>query len=198
MKTLNIRLNKDSIARAIKNLENKKKQLNTIKNAFLDECFKLFVSKANAKLRATSIGANIVEGICNSWTMTKHKNGSATIKNTYRDYRGVSGKAVFIEFGTGLEGKANPHPNATNTQYQYDLKLNHKGEDWWFRVRSEDDIDLEKSDIDSYGYDTSGNLMVNTTGMEGQFFVHNTLVEMAIGTDLKTLWNEIKIKYWGN
>ena len=198
MKTINIRLNKDSIARAIKNLENKKKQINTMRNALLDECYKLFVSKANARLRRTSIGTTIVEGICNSWTIVKHKNGSATISNTYRDYRGQGGKAVFIEFGTGLEGKASPHPNASKVGYQYDIRLNHKDDDWWFKIRSEADIDIEKEDIDSYGYDTSGDLMVNTTGMEGQFFVHNTLVEMATSNELKTLWEEIKQRYWGN
>ena len=208
MKTINIRLNKDSIARAIKNLKNKKSQLNTMRNAFLNECFKLFVSKANAKLRGTSIGSTIVEGICNSWTIVKHKNGSATISNTYRDYRGQGGKAVFIEFGTGLEGKASPHPNASKVGYQYDVKWRKNpdksitygsdGDDWWFNIRSEADIDIEKEDIDSYGYDTSGNLMVNTTGMEGQFFVHNTLVEMATSNELKTLWEEIKKRYWGN
>ena len=211
MKTINVYLNRSSINNAISILKQTQLSINPMIDEFLDKCFNLFVSKANAKLRATSIGSTIVEGICSSWVIEKAvvgKKHKATIKNIYRDYRGQGGKAVFIEFGTGLEGKANPHPNASRVGYQYDVKWRKNpdksitygsdGDDWWFNIRSEADIDIEKEDIDSYGYDTSGNLMVNTTGMEGQFFVHNTLVEMATSNELKTLWEEIKKRYWGN
>lgn len=76
---------------------------------------------------------------------------------------------TFVEFGTGLRGMNNPHPNPTalgHSEWQYATNSEH-GDGWWYPT-TDDDPNPTK-------YRTSqGDLVAFTRGHESRPFMYNT------------------------
>jgi hypothetical protein len=195
MKTINVFLNQSSITNAIKKLQQTQKEIDTMLDEFLAECCKWFIDRANIYVKTGHRGSNVEQDIITSWTYVVG-GGVATIKNN-------SDKAVYVEFGVGLLGEQNPHPNAKITDYNYNIQNNSKfksynGEDWWiFKLETEDDLDLYPEDY-LFKYARSGLYFV-TKGSWGTMFAHRTIVDMVIQPKaIQRLWEKVKQKHWGN
>lgn len=74
--------------------------------------------------------------------------------------------AVFVEFGTGVKGRDNPHPNVAILGWRYDV--NHHGDlGWWYPT--------DESDPNPYkNYSKDGVLYAWTRGMPSRPFMYNT------------------------
>lgn len=192
-----INLSKTSIEKAKRQLRKAKRDLNSMLDLFLERCCNWFIMTANDYVYTSHRGINVEQDIENSWVYSV-KNGYAVITN-------YSDKAVFVEFGVGLLGEQNPHPNAEITGYEYNMTSDSKfksynGEDWWiFKLKggSTDDLDLYPEDY--LVKSARSGLYFVTKGSWGAMFAHRTIVDMAINKGvIESLWQEVKEIYWGN
>lgn len=195
MKIINVYLNSTSINNAINKLKQTQVELDTMLDEFLEECCKWFINRANIYVKTGHRGSNVEKDIMASWTYAV-SGGSALITNH-------SDKACFVEFGVGLLGQQNPHPNAEITNYEYNKDTGRKfksynGEDWWiFKLQDEEDLDLYPEDY-LFKYARSGLYFV-TKGSWGAMFSHRALVDMVIQPKvIRNLWAKVKQKHWGN
>ena len=118
---IKVALNKKSIDQAIQKLNTAKKQLqNEMLDELLQECYDYFTMRANYYIMQSTVGDDVVSSILNGWKLTKHAKG-ISIENT-------SNKAVFVEFGVGIVGEQNSHPNANQigNNWQYNIPTPYK------------------------------------------------------------------------
>lgn len=143
-------------------------------NADLGELVKLQIRNA-WEYDVSSIGAKIT----NNATMTKRIGGETEIVPT----------AVLVEFGVGIVGQQNKHPNSILAGYEYDLQSPAKFENGaWGFYTNEEELDLPQSALLSKNtFDTdhkrgrkgeSGyRLYVSTRGTEGVMYLYNAIVD---------------------
>ncbi len=76
------------------------------------------------------------------------------------------GYAVFVEFGTGVKGKASPHPDVAILGWVYDVN-NHGELGWWYPTDDKDTNPTKRRSKD-------GALYAWTKGMPSRPFMYNT------------------------
>ena len=76
--------------------------------------------------------------------------------------------AVYVEFGTGVVGKDNPHPNYKGYTLGYNYDRNGRGELGWWYPTDESDPNPYKS------VSANGKLYAWTKGMPSRPFMYNT------------------------
>jgi hypothetical protein len=115
--------------------------------------------------------------------------------------------AVLVEFGVGVVGQSQAHPNATAEGYEYNVDSGHKSADgsWQFWLNS-DERDLPMNAFTDFGtYDDhrkGGKRMVVTTrGTKGVWYAYNAIVDAQMeleksgGGAIGKLWNDVKKRY---
>lgn len=184
---LKVSLSSHSINDAIKQLERAKKQFVEMKTEFYHDCCNWFIQRANHYLDLADIGIVPKSQIQSSWEYTI-VGDKITITNN-------ADKAVFVEFGVGIEGQGDPHPNANNTNYEYDVDSDFKLIDrsWLFRT-TEEELDLPRDKVDVL-YNKDSKMSVQTFGSQGVMYAYNALMDLNI--EKRKIWNSIKKKYWG-
>lgn len=80
------------------------------------------------------------------------------------------GYAVFVEFGTGVVGRGNPHPDVAILGWSYDVN-NHGELGWWYPT---DEADTNPTKRKS----KNGTLYAWTKGMPSRPFMYNTAEQM--------------------
>lgn len=80
--------------------------------------------------------------------------------------------AVYVEFGTGVVGEKNPHPNYGGYTLGYNYDHNGHGELGWWYPTDESDINPTKY------YAKDGNLYAWTRGIPSRPFMYNTAKKM--------------------
>ena len=115
---INIALNKKSIEQAKKQLLYIKKILPQMTRDFLEEVAIWVIDRANYHLNNSDIGENVKIDIRNGWEYDFTDKG---IKITNRTQ-----KAVFVEFGVGIVGQGDPHPNSSTEGYEYNVDSPYK------------------------------------------------------------------------
>lgn len=107
---------------------------------------------------------------------------------------GEDGYAMFVEFGTGVVGEDNPHPNPSMSNWIYDI--NEHGESgWWYQSR--------ENDPNPTKYITkSGQWLAWTKGMPSRPFMYLTwrwatssatqIIDKHIKRELRRLEREFK------
>lgn len=186
---INIRLNKSSIDNAIQTLKNAQKQLQgEMLDAFYLRCYEFFVSQANYYLLSSGVGDLLIAEIQSSWHYEKVQNCFKIINN--------SEKAVYVEFGVGVVGGRDKHPNAQDTNYKYDVPSKSKQPDgsWMFRDY-EEVLDIPQTAIISNDTLADGRMRIVTYGAKGTMYAFNALEDLRL--EIPSIWEEIKIKYWG-
>lgn len=188
---IKIELNQKSINDAIKQLEKAKKQFSGVMlDEFYKECYKFFVEMANFYLVGSGIGDLVIAEIQSSWNYVP-------ITTPYKGVRFVNtaDKAVFVEFGVGVVGESNKHPNAVATAYEYNKPSNKKIIDGsWVFKSYEEELDIPKEAIISHNYDVEGKMRILTRGTKGCFYAFNALEDLR--REIPSIWKKIKIKYW--
>ena len=206
---IEISLNKQSINNTIKQLNAIKKTVPTMQQEFLMEVAHWLTYRANEYITNSDLGSLVKDKIRGSWSYEPTANGVKIVNNAQKQVTnfGTVPLAVLVEFGVGVVGQSQAHPNATAEGYDYNVDSGHKSADgsWSFWLNS-DERDLPMSAFTDFGtYDDhrkGGKRMVVTTrGAKGVWYAYNAIVDAQMelaksgGGEIGKLWNDIKKRY---
>ena len=199
MKKITIELNRQSINNARKYLLNLKKQIPKMQQEFLIQVAHWVTEKANNYINLSDIGSLVKDQIKSGWEYEQTSNGVKIINRTE--------KAIFVEFGVGIVGQTQSHPNASAEGYEYNMESPYKSADgsWSFWLNS-NERDLPMSAFEDFGtYDDhrkGGKRMVVTTrGAKGVWYAYNAIVDAQMelaksgGGEIGKIWEDIKARY---
>lgn len=193
---INIELNQKSIQEAKGKLLYVKKVLPQITRDFLEDVAMWLIERANMHLNNSDIGENVKIDIRNGWVYNFTPTGLQITNSTE--------KAVFVEFGVGVVGQSQAHPQASAEGYEYNQDSPAKDNDGsWHFFANEADLDLPKSAID-YGLNGKGSqnrMAIYTRGAKGVWYAYNAIVDAnmelakANGGEIGALWEKAKSRY---
>lgn len=197
---ITIELNKKSIEQAKKQILYIKKILPKMTKYFMEDVALWLIDRANYHLNNSDIGENVKIEIRNGWEYEFTNTG---IKITNRTQ-----KAVFVEFGVGIVGQGDQHPNASAEGYEYNLPTpykyagKHHDEDTWrFTAQSLEDVDLPKGSYEDNWKMASGAYKIITRGSKGVWYAYNAIVDARTelsksnGGEIGALWEKAKREY---
>lgn len=228
MRQINVELNQKSIQNAIKELTQIKNLFtkSTIVQEFLEEICEWIIKRANKYIDNSQLGELVKLKLRNSWTYQVTKNSAKIINNAHKLQKHRTSKgivveevplAVLVEFGVGVVGQNNPHPNADDEGYQYNVPRTVYGKStkdqngmWYFWTNSQElDIPLN-SIVDIRGYDDfrgiegeqGKRIIVGTMGTQGLMYAYNAIVEAKMelqktDSELSQKWNKLIKRYIG-
>lgn len=186
---INIALNTKSIAEAKKKLLELKKKLQKgemIKD-LLNECVIFIKKQTEFYLDNSGLGSNVIADIKSSWKVEQTEN-KVVMTNT-------SEKAVYVEFGVGIVGQGDPHPNANEANYEYNVDSRHKleGDQWMFAKQNLEDLDLpqDKAEI----LEDDDQYVIITQGTKGVWYAYNAIVDLK--AKLPNIWQKIEERHIG-
>ena len=188
---INIELNPKSIREAIKTLKNQKKVLSEQAiPEFMLRSTEWIKNRANEILNGSDIGVQIVQNITSSWHIDIISNSHIVLYN-------MSWKSAYVEFGVGIVGQSTPHPNASQTNYEYNVDSPYKYSNggWAFSVADQSELDIPKDAIIEQSYSSFYGLTIYTRGTQGLWYLFNAMEDYKLREE-KRLWEEIKKKYW--
>ena len=184
---LQVELNPKSIEQVLSKL--KKAKYQSTKGTLIKEYFKYvcrwIINKANWYLDLADLGELVKLEIKKGWEYEITIEGAKIINR--------ADKSVFVEFGVGIVGQQNPHPNAGeyiyNKPHTYiDSKtgktVSTKDENgMWYFWTNQNELDIPKTAIeDIRGYDDfrgekGKRIIVGTRGTEGVWYAYNAIVD---------------------
>ena len=197
---IEVGLNKKSIKNAIKQLNAIKKTVPTMQQEFILSVAHWVTNKANEYIDLSDIGYLVKDEIKGGWEYEFTANGVKIVNRTQ--------KSVFVEFGVGIVGQSQAHPNATQEGYEYNQESPYKTEDgtWYFWTNS-NELDLPLSAMtDIRGYDDhrgkkGKRIIFGTRGAKGVWYAYNAIVDAqmelakANGGEIGKMWEDIKARY---
>lgn len=196
---IEIALNRKSIEQAKKQLLYVKKILPQMQKDFLEDVAMWLINRANTHLNNSDIGENVKIDIRNGWEYDFTPTG---IKITNR-----TEQAVYVEFGVGVVGQGNAHPQASAEGYEYNMPSpykyagKHHDEDTWrFIKQSTEDVDLPEGSYETWQMG-SGALKIITRGTKGVWYAYNAIVDAQVelskagGGEIGKMWEDIKARY---
>lgn len=187
---IDVELNPKSIKNAIKIIK-KQRAILTDKMIpeYLQRSAEWIENRANQLISASDIGENVKESIKNSWFIEQISNYHIVLYN-------ISRKAAYVEFGVGIIGQTDKHPNANNAGYEYNVKSEYKfGQGHWrFSVEDKSWLDIPEKAIIYEDVEDSSTTII-TQGTKGVWYLFNAVEDFKM-TEQKRLWEEIKKKYW--
>jgi hypothetical protein len=204
-KKIVIELNRKSIQNAIYQLNSIKKRLPTMVKAFIIEVAKWIVKKADRYIDRADLGSKVKSALHKGWAFEQTQNGIKILNKTNVE-REVDGKtqtvplAIIVEFGSGIVGKSEAHPNASAEGYEYNVPSRAKflGGYWSFE-QTMDNLDLPLANVD---FEESENgLVFLTQGAKGVWYAYNAIVDAQTelaksgGGEIGKMWEDIKERY---
>ena len=200
---IEIALNKQSIKNAIKQLNAIKKTVPTMQQEFLMEVAHWLTDRANDYITNSDLGSLVKDQIRGSWSYEPTANGVKIINRAE--------KAVYVEFGVGIVGQSQAHPNASAEGYEYNMDSPSKSIDgsWTFFANSEE-LDLPKDALLAHnwyegkrgkGGEKGKRLLIMTRGAKGVWYAYNAIVDAqmelakANGGEIGKMWEDIKARY---
>lgn len=89
---------------------------------------------------------------------------------------------TYIEFGTGIVGKGNPHELADENDYQYDVNA-HGETGWTFTYYTDNKLDVKDSNIISRSKGNHAGMWekIHTKGVEAERFMFNAFSDFYNG-----------------
>lgn len=193
---INIELNQKSIKEAKRQLLQVKKVVPLMTRDFLEDVAMWVIERANLHLNNSDIGENVKIDIRNGWVYNFTPTGIQITNSTE--------KAVFVEFGVGIVGQEQSHPQANAEGYEYNVDSPAKDDDGsWRFFSNEADLDIPKSAIDwgVYGKGDSKRMKIYTRGAKGVWYAYNAIVDAQMelakpnGGEIGALWDKAKRKY---
>lgn len=178
---LNVELSPKSIQEAIKKLKKVKYQLTkgTLIKEYLEFVCEWVINRANWYLDNADLGDLVKLQIRNGWEYEVSLDGAKITNRT--------DKAVFVEFGVGIVGQENKHPNATESGYEYNIESSSKSIDGaWSFFSNTNELDLPTNALLAHNwyYGARGKsgeggkrLFVMTKGAEGVMYAYNAIVD---------------------
>lgn len=196
MKKITIRLNKKSIEQAEKEILRLKSIFPSMVKELLEKVSVWIIDKANWHLSKSDIGKNVIDSISNGWVADITPN---SVKITNK-----SEKAVFVEFGVGIVGQSQSHPNATTEGYEYNMDSPYKdkkGSGTWVFQSKLADLDLPENNVEFAYNESNTDFAIVTRGAKGVWYAYNAIVDArnelakSGGGEIGKMWNDIKARY---
>lgn len=213
-------LSTKSINAVVKDLKKKKTELEkTMVKEFFFECCKKIIEYANANINSYPIGNNVLFDIMANWHYADSFTGKSIVLSNRAE------KAAYVEFGVGIVAENSPHPIASEVNYEYNkptlakrrsentigIGTRHFADGTWIFYTNENDLDLPPSALEdriifneqraSSNTDgvvsKSNRILVRTRGTEPTMFLFNAVLKFINNNDAKTIWENIKLMYWG-
>lgn len=189
MKKIAVQLNRKSIQNAINLLNLEKQKIEQAVHEYIELSADWIINRANEILDRSDIGEDVKSYIFKAWdTEWVGKNHLKIINH--------SRKSAYVEFGVGIIGKTASHPNATKTNWEYNLPTIHKDSQggWVFSVRNMDELDIPQNSVLDFA-DVDENLAIYTKGTQGVWYLFNAMEDYKL-LKQKSLWEQVKKKYW--
>jgi hypothetical protein len=196
MKKITIELNTKSIKKAQKHLLDLENQIPKMQQKFLMAVANWVTNRANLYISNSDIGNFVKSDIIVGWEYEPTANGVKIINRTQ--------KAVFVEFGVGIVGQSEAHPNASAEGYEYNMDSYHKdrkGTGTWLFQSSLIELDLPLKNVE-LAYNESGNeYAIVTRGAKGVWYAYNAIVDAQMelaksgGGEIGKIWEDIKARY---
>ena len=164
-KVINVELPTSSVDNAIKQLTNIRKSIKMINEDFIIESLEWVMEKAKKYHELRTYNFPNTANINNDWKIKK-----VFGKKNEMGYKLINNNELvaYVEFGTGIVGEMQPHKQANNVNYEYDMN-NHKLDGWTF-------------------YNDEFNLyFIDFIGYEGQSFLYDAFWDYFY----KDKWKEI-------
>jgi hypothetical protein len=172
---------------------------------FLMEVAHWLTNRANDYITNSDLGSLVKDQIRGGWGYEPTANGVKIINRAE--------KAVYVEFGVGIVGQSQAHPNATAEGYEYNMDSPNKSTDgsWTFFANSEE-LDLPKDALLAHnwyegkrgkGGEKGKRLLIMTRGAKGVWYAYNAIVDAqmelakANGGKIGELWEKVKKRYIG-
>lgn len=212
MKKITIGLNTKDIQNARKYLLKLKSQIPKMQQEFLMAVAKWIVKQADGYIDRADIGSAVKSEIKQHWHYEETTNGVKIINDTNveRKVRGQTETvplAVIVEFGSGVVGQSEAHPNANTEGYEYNIPSPskyagkyHDDDTWRFITYSRESIDLPQDSYETWPMG-SGALKIITKGAKGVWYAYNAIVDArmelakANGGEIGKMWEDIKSRY---
>ena len=178
---LQVELNPKSIEQVLSKLKKAKYQSTkgTLIKEYLEYVCLWIINKANWYLELADLGELVKLEIRNGWEYDITIDGAKITNRT--------DKAVFVEFGVGIVGQQNPHPNAIVDGYEYNKPSMAKSSDGsWSFFANTNELDLPTNALLAHNwyYGSRGKqgeggkrLFVMTRGAEGVWYAYNAIVD---------------------
>jgi hypothetical protein len=189
-------LNVKEIQRVRNELLKIKKKLPLMTKDFLEDVALWLINRANFHLNNSDIGENVKIDIRNGWTYEFTANG-IKITNT-------TDKAVFVEFGVGIVGQQDAHPQASAEGYEYNKDSpykDRKGTGTWVFKSTLQNLDLPQANVQFAYNNTNSDYAIVTQGAKGVWYAYNAIVDAnmelakANGGEIGALWEKVKREY---
>jgi hypothetical protein len=216
MKKITIELNTKSINEARKYLLKLKKQIPKMQQEFLMAVAKWIVKQADGYIDRADLGSLVKSELHKGWDYEKTANGikiinNANVEKTIGGQKQTVPLAVLVEFGSGVVGQSQAHPNASAEGYEYNVDSASKSIDgsWTFFTNSEE-LDLPKDALLAHnwyegkrgkGGEKGKRLLIMTRGAKGVWYAYNAIVDAqmelakANGGEIGKMWEDIKARY---
>ena len=207
-KKITIGLNLKDVQEARQYLLQLKKNVPKMENEMLESVANYIVRKANANIFNADLGSLVKSKLIASWHIEKTTNGinivnDANIEKTVGGERQTVPLAILVEFGVGIVGEQNPHPYATNENYEYNVDSGSKDASglWSFYTNS-NELDLPRNSFVVGKYFTEqrgkdgekGNRMIVATfGTKGVWYAYNAIIDAQI--DLRNPNGELQTEF---
>lgn len=187
-KNITIGLNIQDIQNAKKYFLNLKKNIPKMQNDILEVVANFIIERANKYISDTDLGSIVKNQLKTSWHHEKTANGikiinNANVEKKVDNITQTVPIAILVEYGVGIVGEQNPHPNAEQSNYEYNAYSKRKNEDysWSFWLNS-NERDLPMNAFTDFGtfddHRQGGKRMVVTTfGAKGVWYAYNALVD---------------------
>jgi hypothetical protein len=213
---IEVGLNKQSIKNAINKLNAIKKTVPKMQQEFLEEVAKWIVKQADDYIDNADLGGLVKNELHRGWDFEKTTSGikilnKANVEKIIDGKKQIVPLAIIVEFGSGVVGQSQAHPNATAEGYEYNVDSGKKDLDgtWRFYTDSEKLV-LPQSAL-NHSCDFSGKrgkggsaghrLQVYTRGAKGVWYAFNAIVDAnmelakANGGEIGALWEKAKREY---
>lgn len=185
-KVINISLDTKSVKQAIKEINKVQKKLsNQVPKVYLTKCVDYIVAKANEYLMQVNMDSSIIADIQTHWMVEHYGNNQIRLVNN-------SDKAVFVEFGVGIVGQQNAHPNSYKTNYEYNIPTKAKKLDgsWVFELDKDNAVDLVVGRYRTVRETQRGNQVIKTKGSPANLYLYNAIMDFQTTGAYKRLWQE--------
>lgn len=188
---IDVELSPKSVKEAIKAI---KKQRAVLTDKAIPEFMQLaadwIINRANEILDRSDIGEEVKSAIFRAWdTQWVGVNHLKVINHSWH--------SAYVEFGVGVIGGVFDHPNASKTNWQYNVPTEHKDSQggWSFIINDEDKLDIPEDRILERLVSVDGKIRIYTRGTQGVWYLFNAVEDFKINYQHK-LWEKIKKKYW--
>lgn len=160
-----------SIEDGIKKIKELKRLFGVIEKEFMIESLHHIRDKANSYLDERVYAFPNSANVKDYWVIESSGLNKWTLRNTYEI-------STLIEFGTGIAGQQNPHKQADDANYEYDVN-NHGSKGWSFKFY-----------YDGVEYDYK-----NYTGFKGKSFLYDAFYDYFYHKEYITIYKRVYSKY---